>query len=546
MFLKKRGAPKAPTESPAPSFLVAPATSARDPVRVTLSDCLACSGCITSAETVLLEAQSAEEFKTRAREAAASGGRRVVVVSVSPQSRASLAHAAGLDALDAARRLAGFFKNVAGAAYVFDTTASRDLSLLESCEEFVERYRAASSSAPGAPPLPVLTSACPGWVCYAEKTHGATVLRHVSAVKSPQQVMGSIVKRHVADALGLAPDAVFHATVMPCFDKKLEASREDFKTGEASTAEVDCVLTTGEVAEMIAEAAGASGGDPRAGAAALASVPPAALDGWLASAGSGLSGNGSCSDDTSEDANASSGGAFDAEMADADPEVASGSGRRSEWLWGVDAPGGGGGSGGYLDTVFRHAARVLHGVEVTGPLEYKTPRARNPDLREVTLEVGGVTVLRFATAYGFRNIQNVVRRCKAGVGAGGYHFVEIMACPSGCLNGGGQLPPPPAVAPGTRLDPKAVPTSLGGMSAKQLVDELEELYYGRGGVVVPRHPSRNPDVAALYREWVGGGVGSAAARALLHTAYHDRGAEAAAAAGGAAAAAAQLKVTSDW
>jgi hypothetical protein len=198
-------------------------------------------------------------------------------------------------------------------------------------------------------------------------------------------------------------------------------------------------------------------------------------------------------------------------------------------------------------------SRVLHGVKVEGPLEYKVPRARNPDLREVTLEVGGVTVLKFATAYGFRNIQNVVRKCKTMKG-GGYHFVEIMACPSGCLNGGGQLPPPPAVAPGTRFDPKNIPTTLGGMSAKQLVDNLEELYHsgsgggGAGGapVAVPRHPSQNPEVAALYREWVGGAAGSAAARQLLHTRYHDRGAEAAAAAGGAVAAGAQLKIASDW
>ena len=135
---------------------------------------------------------------------------------------------------------------------------------------------------------------------------------------------------------------------------------------------------------------------------------------------------------------------------------------------------------------------------------------------------------------GFRNIQNVVRKCKTMRG-GGYHFVEIMACPSGCLNGGGQLPPPPAVAPGTRFDPNNLPTSLGGMSAKQLVDHLEELYHGGGGgagtgagagvgpIVVPRHPSLNPEVAALYRDWVGGDVGSAPARYLLHTRWGSQG-----------------------
>ena len=53
------------------------------------------------------------------------------------------------------------------------------------------------------------------------------------------------------------------------------------------------------------------------------------------------------------------------------------------------------------------------------------PRARNPDLKEVTLEVGGVTVLKFATAYGFRNIQNIVRKTKSLRDGGGYHFVEV-------------------------------------------------------------------------------------------------------------------------
>ena len=54
----------------------------------------------------------------------------------------------------------------------------------------------------GSGPLPVLTSACPGWVCYAEKTHGPHILSHISAVKSPQQVMGTLVKHRIAAALG--------------------------------------------------------------------------------------------------------------------------------------------------------------------------------------------------------------------------------------------------------------------------------------------------------------------------------------------------------
>ena len=64
-----------------------------------------------------------------------------------------------------------------------------------------------------------------GWVCYAEKSHGKLVLPYMSAVKSPQGVMGTLVKRRLAAEHGVRPQDVLHVTVMPCFDKKLEASR---------------------------------------------------------------------------------------------------------------------------------------------------------------------------------------------------------------------------------------------------------------------------------------------------------------------------------
>ena len=599
VLLRKRGVPSTASTPPAPVVRGAPLPSAPgEAVKVSLSDCLACSGCVTSAETVLLEAQSAEAFKRALREASEPADAsafvvdgettrrkiRAVVVTVAPQSRASLAAVAGLDALEAARRLTGFFKSI-GVARVFDAAAARDVSLLETGEEFCARFAeaklkrrekelendgATDDSDAEAHPLPVLSSACPGFVCYAEKTHGPTLLKHISAVKSPQAVMGTIVKSRVAEALGVAPDALFHASVMPCFDKKLEASRADFSRevevpeggGATATQETDCVLTTGEVAQLIADAAEASGetkgvsdspagaadaaARARGGAAALARAPRAALDGWLACAGTSPG--------------TSPGTAMDTDCGDALTTEE----ERSEFLYAPSVPGGGGGSGGYLDYTFRRAARVLFGVSVEGPLPFTTPRAKNPDLREVTLEVGGKTVLRFAAAYGFRNIQNVVRKCKAGAafggdGGDGYDFVEIMACPSGCLNGGGQLPPPPAFEPGFRLSEHApLPTTLGGTTAKALVDELEELYHTGGlrargigvGVgaasCVAREPSANRDVAAMYEKFVRGDVGSARAKAMWHTRYHDRSAEAAMSAGGTAAAAANLKITSDW
>ena len=56
---------------------------------------------------------------------------------------------------------------------------------------------------------------------------------------------------------------------------------------------------------------------------------------------------------------------------------------------------------------------------------------RNADFQEVVVEVDSKPVLKFAIAYGFRNIQNIVQKIKRGKSA--YHFVEVMACPSGTV-----------------------------------------------------------------------------------------------------------------
>lgn len=83
-----------------------------------------------------------------------------------------------------------------------------------------------------------------GWVCYAEKTHGNFILPYISVTKSPQQIMGSLVKYHLAENMGLSPERIYHVTVMPCYDKKLEASREDFYNQQKETRDVDCVITS--------------------------------------------------------------------------------------------------------------------------------------------------------------------------------------------------------------------------------------------------------------------------------------------------------------
>lgn len=53
--------------------------------------------------------------------------------------------------------------------------------------------------------------------------------------------------------LFLSPNDIYHTTIMPCYDKKLEASRDDFYNDIFNTKDVDCVLTTTEIIDIIKE-----------------------------------------------------------------------------------------------------------------------------------------------------------------------------------------------------------------------------------------------------------------------------------------------------
>lgn len=402
---------------------------------ISLNDCLACSGCITSAESVLITQQSQEELyrileeNRLFRESGQLEKELVVVVSISPQSRASIAVHFESSAEETASKLTSFFKTL-GVHYIFDTTFSRDFALIESAHEFVRRFKSAAKS-----DLPMLTSACPGWICYAEKTHGSFILPYISSTKSPQQIMGSLVKSYLTKLRDKTPDQVYHVTVMPCYDKKLEASRGDFYQDLYQTRDVDCVITTGEVLKMFEEKS-----------VDFASLPTTAkMDEPL-----------SCYGDEGR-------------------------------LLGHS----GGGSGGYLEYVLKHAARELFDCQLD-LIEYRV--LRNKDFRECSVEVDGKVVLKFAAAYGFRNIQNLVQQLKRRRCA--YHFVEIMACPSGCLNGGGQI-------------------SFPSETAQDHLAQINAVYNS----VLCRAPRDNSLLHDLYRDWLEGAESGQASR-MLHTEYH--------------------------
>ncbi|CAM8929858.1 unnamed protein product [Rhodiola kirilowii] len=379
---------------------------ATEPVKISLKDCLACSGCITSAETVMLEKQSLDEFLSHLEK------NKAVIISLSPQSRAALAVQYGLSSHQVFKKLTTFFKSL-GVKDVYDTSCSRDIALIESCNEFVARYRNSKPGKKQGRNLPMLASACPGWICYAEKTLGSYILPYISSVKSPQQVMGATIKHHLSKKLGVRPEEIYHVSVMPCYDKKLEASRDDFvfdiesegdvhNSAVVKIAEVDSVLTTGEVLDLI-----------QAKCVDFRTMEESPLDRLFTNV-----------NDEGQ-------------------------------LFGVN-----GSSGGYAETIFRYAAKEIFGKEIVGPLEFKT--IKNSDFREVTLEVEGETLLKFALCYGFRNLQNVVRKIK--LGQSDYHYLEVMACPSGCLNGGGQIKP------------------KRSQSGKELLQSLEAVYTDDGMV----------------------------------------------------------------
>lgn len=348
--------------------------SAQKTAKITLNDCLACSGCVTSAETILIEAQSLQTLMSTLEETEPQKRKKVIVASIAMQSVASIGARmfpgdTGHALLKTWKWIQFVLKNKFAVNYVFDASFAWDIALLEARKEFIERHKAGD--------VPVLCGECPGWVCYAEKTQHQT-LHYISKVRSPQQILGLLVKKYMTTKLeGIVEDDIFHFAVAPCFDKKLEASRErDFGH------DVDLVLSTGELFELLETIEYRE------------------------------------EKDVEEDE-------FGFSNIGADKVKRTG-------LYSM-------GSGGYAEHMFRYTAATVYGkkIDTQEPLPWKFNK-KNPDLQEVELEVRGKIVLRVAKAYGFRNIQNLVRKLKLSSGKK-YDYVEVMACPSGCLNGGGQL-----------------------------------------------------------------------------------------------------------
>ncbi len=451
------------------------AAASAGPAQISLTDCLACSGCVTSAEAVLVSLQSHSEvlhaldagpslrisgpdargdFKVEGLE---DESRRLYVASISPQTRASLAASCGggvteqqagymMDQLlmgNEGLRAGGKFGN--GFTWVVDTNAAREACLILGSDEVLNAPSTARSK-------PILTSSCPGWVCYAEKTH-PYVLPHLSAVKSPQALMGTLLKTTLSRKLHIPPERIWHLAIMPCFDKKLEASREELTdsawVGDGKpnrpVRDVDCVVTSKEIF-MLTESRGLEFFSLPMSTVSRSPLPfpDLVLHNFL----------------------------FPSRRYKR-PSRAAGS------------------SGGNLHF-------ILQDVLSRNPnSELQTTRGRNADVVEyAVISASGEPIFSAARYYGFRNIQNLVRRLKpsrpsrmpggkpfgsarkaAGKVAGlGYAYVEVMACPGGCTNGGGQVKIDDRVI----TDRRGLASRPGPQEQKEWLAEVDEAYFSGG------------------------------------------------------------------
>ena len=272
-----------------------------------------------------------------------------------------------------------------------------------------------------------------GWICYAEKTH-PFVLPYISNVKSPQQIQGRLIKSYLAAKLDIAPSTIYHLSIMPCYDKKLEASRESFFEG--GVRDVDCVISTLELDRLLSEK---SLGRTFAEFAAKPLSP-----------------------------------------------LFSNVNNTADFTIMYGAPGNA--SGGYLEYILRYASKELsksqEDIDVPMKKGCSIKVIRNSDCREITVHLSDKETMTFAAVYGFRNIQNFIRKLKTGKCR--YDYVEVMACPGGCINGGGQLRPD-----------------------DQLMDNITEWTKRVNSkysddTVAPRYADENDHVSMLIHEWLGG------------------------------------------
>ncbi|KAI8475667.1 MAG: iron only hydrogenase large subunit domain-containing protein, partial [Monoraphidium minutum] len=237
---------------------------------MSLSACISCGQCVSVCPVGALS----ESTHWRQVLELLDSKRKVMVVQTAPATRVAIGEELGLapGSVSTGQMVAGL--KALGFDHVFDTDFSADLTIMEEGTELLSRLKAnagnpsravGGGAAHAAPPLPMFTSCCPGWVSLVEQEYPEAI-PHISSCKSPQQMLGAVIKAVWAPKAGIDPADVVVVSVMPCTAKKAEAARPEMASPETGR-HVDYVLTTRELGRML-----------RMARIPAASLPPAAYD----------------------------------------------------------------------------------------------------------------------------------------------------------------------------------------------------------------------------------------------------------------------------
>ncbi len=384
-----------------------------------VSTCINCGQCVTICPTGALS----EKSHVRDVLGALADPKKFVVVQHAPAVSVTLGEEfdvpAGQDvngAMVSALRHLGFDR-------VFDTSFTADLTIMEEGSELVHRIQHGGT-------LPMMTSCSPGWIKFVETAY-PDLIDNLSTCKSPQQMMGAVIKSYFAEREGIDPKDIYSVSVMPCTAKKFECGRPEM--AQNGVPDVDAVLTTRELARMI-----------RMRGLDLKTLPVDTAD-------------------TPFGERTSAGKLF-------------------------------GATGGVMEAAIRSAHFLITGKEL-GDLNV-TPVRGLDGVKEAKLTINGLEV-GVAVASGLGNACKLMDQIRAG--RKDIHFIEVMTCPGGCVNGGGQP---------IGTDKKAV---AARMQALYSIDD--------GSPVRVSH--KNEAVQRLYDEYLEKPY-SEKSHHLLHTHYAKR------------------------
>lgn len=304
-----------------------------------------------------------------------------VVVQTAPATRVALGEEFGLapGSLVEGKQVAALKK--LGFDTVFDTNYSADLTIMEEGTELIKRIEGMAGH-----PLPQFTSCSPGWVKFCEYYY-PDLISNLSTAKSPQQMLGALVKTYYAREKGIDPANIISVAIMPCTAKKFECARPEMNAagvlhGKPEIRDVDIVLTTRELARLMKK----RGID-------LNTLTDAPYDRLMGeSTGAGV-------------------------------------------IFGA--------TGGVMEAAVRSAYYLVTKQDPPETLLTLTPVRGLAGVKEATVTIPGVGELQVAVCHGLKNARLILDEIREGKTR--WQFIEFMSCPGGCIGGGGQprtsLPP---------------------------------------------------------------------------------------------------------